>query len=447
MKKKLMGLRLVLSLGIVGAAIGAGFLSSKPVMVAAEDAKSAGVYLKGSFNAWGETDLMYYKTGSSFVYYITKSLASGDTFKIFDGEHGDIWVNNLDSSISSALFSLNEKGDVDCNTTGLYKLTYTYTNENTRWISSIEAISYAVSEYAVVDGIVEATAFATENAESISSFDPTVVNRSGYLFDDWYTDAACTNRYVAKTWTEAGNLYAKYTAYTTEKYVYFSAPSNWANCYAYTFGGKSGLGAFPGTKITLATDGVNYQGSGIYKAAFYADSNDTAILFNKGAGGTVGTDQTADLVLSENTFYKLSDSSTGDSDRGFAAAVVYDINAARRGVNASGSVLVASVCGISKATATTLLAEYDALNDVAKGYVNAATDFVYNSENPTNGVDVTFDHIIAELRQIANKTGGAPAAITGIGDSAWTPAWIALISLGIASVASAGLLIGRRKHE
>ena len=156
MKKKNLLLGLVLSLGFAGVGLGASLASSHPLMVAAEDAKSTGVYLKGSFNSWGTDGLMYFKAGTTYEYYITQAMTSGDTFKVDDEEHS-VWVNTLDSAISSTLFSVQTSGDynVVCNQTGLYKLTYVYTSSSAHIISSIEAqSSYSVSEYKVIDGVV-----------------------------------------------------------------------------------------------------------------------------------------------------------------------------------------------------------------------------------------------------------------------------------------------------
>lgn len=312
-------------------------------------------------------------------------------------------------------------------------------------ISFAAATEHTVTEYGVYDGTKNDTAIGTETAYEGQAFTPTDVLKTGYSLDGWYTDAACTTAYVSTALSADTTLYAKYTSLTDKKYVYFSAPSGWAACYAYTFGGKQGLGAFPGTQMTMATDGVTYQGSGIYKVLFYGDSNDTQILFNKGTAGTVGTDQTADLTLTANTFYKLADASTGDADRGLAAAVVYDINAARRAVVASDPILVGSVCGISKATATSLVSEYDGLNSTAKGYVDAATDYVYNYADTTKKVNVAISDIVAQLRKIASAGSGA-AVVKGT-DPNQAPIIIMVVSLGIVAVATAGLWLSRRKEQ
>jgi len=327
----------------------------------------------------------------------------------------------------------------------------TYGNASYIFQTATGSITYAaattvtVTEYAVVDGVKEATALATKSTVATENFTPYNVFRLGYSLDGWFTDEACTTAYVATKLTQATTLYAKYTSYTDKKYVYFSAPS-WTNCYAYTFGGKEALGAFPGTQITTSTSGVNYQGSGVYRVLFYNDANDTHIIFNDGTGKTAGTDKTADLTLTANTFYKLADASTGDADRGAAAAVIYDINAARKAVTASSPILAESICGISKATATTLIDEYDGLNDTAKGYVDAATDYVYNYADTSKGVDVSFTAIIAQLRLIAAKPASNPAAGVVL-DNNTTPVLVMVISLGVAALAAGGLWMSRRKER
>jgi len=300
-----------------------------------------------------------------------------------------------------------QTGNLTYGTNNLYTLTSTTAGT---WSTYTPAVSYSITEYAVVDGVAEATAYTTETAYSNANFTPSNVTRAGYTHGGWFTDAACTTAYVAKTWTAAGTLYAKYTTIVYDSYVYFSAPS-WTSCYAYTFknGNAGQLGAWPGTKVTSVTDGVNYQGSGIYRVGYNSTVGDTGIVFNKGTGGTKGTDQTYDLTLTAGMFYKLADQSTGDADKGAGAKVVYDINIARRAVSASSGILASSLCGISKAKATALVAEYDALNATAQGYVNVATDYTYNYTDNTGNtkVDVTVNYMVAQLRVIAAGSGSA----------------------------------------
>jgi len=305
---------------------------------------------------------------------------------------------------------------------------------------------YNVSEFAVVDGTKEATAYATEIATAGYTFTPTDVNRTGYFFGGWFTDSACTTAYSSTTWSAAGNLYAKYTS-VTDRAIYFGG-TTWTNTYAYSFGGDQEFGAWPGTKIATVTDGVSYQGKySVTKVAL--TKNDTKIIFNDGtvSGGVKLTNQTNDLSIVDKAYYWLdaADGSTGDADKGLAAAVVYDINVARKAVVASGSILAASICGISKATATNLIGEYDALNATAKGYVDAATDYVYDYTDTSKGADVSFANIVAELRKISGTSGSAVVGV--VLDNNTTPVLVMVISLGVAALAAGGLWMSRRKER
>jgi uncharacterized repeat protein (TIGR02543 family) len=321
-----------------------------------------------------------------------------------------------------------------------------FTNDGASSCSSstkTEGTTYTCTEYAVVDGVKESSALATESCVSTASFTPTNVSRSGYKLNGWFTDEACTTAYVAAAPTADFTLYAKYTAIVIDSYVYFSAPS-WSECYVYTYGGSNEFGAWPGTKVTEVTTGANYQGSGIYRVGYNSSFKDTKIIFNKGSGGNKGDVQTYDLTLAAGMFYKLSDQSTGDADKGSGAQVVYDINAARRAVSASGSILAGSVCGISKAKAQTLIDEYDALNATAQGYVNSATDYVYNYSDTSKSVDVTVNYLVAELRVLA-ASGSRASYVTSTTDAkAWIFGAIAVSGLAVGGLF---LALNRKRKE
>jgi len=400
-------------------------------------------YLDTTTNGWVDMSLV---SGETNVYKATVPQTTGVTYSnvIFARMNPSTTENNWTNK-------WNQTSDLTyaASTGNLYTITGTgYDTPAGSWSSYTEPTTYSVSEYAVADGVAETTAFATETAGSTLAFTPTDAARTGFLLEGWYTDAACATKYVSKIWDAAGSLYAKYTT-VSARAIYFKT-AGWTDTYVYTFGGDSEYRAWPGTKIetTNITNGVAYHGEyGIVKVAL--TKNDTKVIFSDGTGGTKGTAQTYDLSIVDGAYYWVdaANGSTGDADKGSGAKVVYDINEARRAVTASGSILEGSICGISPAKAKSLLTEYDALNTTAKGYVDGATDFTYDSTNTADTVHVAYTGIIEQLRLIAAKSGTTPAALTGNGDSSWTPAWIALISLGVAAVASAGLLISRRKHE
>jgi len=410
----------------------------------------------GGVDYWSADYRTFTYNSTTSRFELTVYLSADDAFKVVDtttskwaGYHTDLGTSVVKG----------ESGAIGDNIIALAAGNYTisvadfgnYGNASYVFQTATGSITYAVAttvtvtEYAVVDGAKETTAIGTKNTATTEDFTPGDVLRTGYSLDGWFTDEACTTAYVATKLTADTALYAKYTSLVDKKYVYFSAPSGWTGCYAYTFGGKQGLGAFPGTQTTLATHGAAYQGSGIYKVLFYGDANDTEIIFNNGTGGTKGTTQTYDLSLTENMFYKLVDTSTGDADRGLGAAVVYDINAARKAVTASSPILAESICGISKATATTLVGEYDALNSTAKSYVDAATDYVYDYTDTSKSTTVSFTAIIAQLRLIAASSTSPAAGITL--DNNTTPVLVMVISLGVAALAAGGLWMSRRKER
>jgi hypothetical protein len=448
---------------MAGFGVGALLGTSKVTTATNTDSLSSGVYLTGSFSSWKDTTKMYFKTGSTYSYYIGQTMAASDTFKVHDSEHS-LWVNSLSSSVTSGgIFSQDSTSDknIVCSTAGRYKVTYTYTApatsgaSGTGEITSIEAIdstSYAISEYRVVDGTVGASVYKTEYSYADQDFTPTDEIYHGYVFGGWFTDSACTTQYVATGLSAATNLYAKYTSFSTDSSnigsLYFRAPTGWTACYVYTFGANEGEGAWPGKAIS-ASDGLNYQGSGIWKANYYKDSADTTVIFNDGkvSGGIVGTNQTSNLTIADGYYYTLTDSSTGDLDKGSGAAVVYDINAARRAVAASGSIVVGSICGVDKATATTLVAEYDKLNTTAKGYVDAATDYTYNGTDTTTSADIPMTSIVAQLRKISTSNSGGAVTLFNGNQNHDSTVVIVMITAATAIFTAGSLLLLKKKKR
>ena len=439
---------LLLTIGALAfGATAAGLVEAKSAQLAkAEDAKSTGVYLTGSFTSWNDTDLMYIKTGTTYQYYLTRSMASGDTFKVHDKDH-DAWVNSLDASISATLFSVQTSGDynVICNTAGLYKVSYTYSNSSTRWISSIEAIaSYTVSEYAVVDGTAEATVARTENADPSATFTPASLHRTNFVFGGWYTDPACTAAYTATTLTGDTTLYAKYTTAASTKKVYFGA-SGWTDVYVYTFGTSETCGAFPGTKMaaTAAVTNVNFQSKGLYSYDVpFGTGGDTNIIFSN-YSGTTNIAQTADLVLTDSVYY-ASDSAkdyAGSADLYNAANWVKTI------ARAVASATNASVCSISKEDATADVALYKGYSTDAQTAINGATLYTWKDINrvDTEKLDVSFAAIYAQLDKISTALTSPAAGV--VLDNNTTPVLVMVISLSVAALAAGGLWMSRRKEH
>jgi hypothetical protein len=423
------------SAGLVGA-------SKNVAQVNATDANT--YYILGSMTSWESQDA-YAMTADGGNFSLTVNLAKDAQFKSRKGIAWGTGELGYDSTIFSSDYFTSDSGNVKVSVAGAYKIT----RSTSAWVSCVKqaVTEYTVSEYAVVDGVAEAEAYGTETAFDGTAFTPKNVVRMGYTHGGWFTDAACTTAYTATTLSAATNLYAKYTTTAGLSYVYFSAPSGWTSCYAYTFGGTTQFGSWPGAKVSDVTDGVNYKGkdlasgSGIYRIGYLASANDTTIIFNNNSGN-----QTANLTLAAGTFYKLTDASTGDAGSGAAAAVVYDLNVARRSVAASGGILAGSLCGISKAKATSLVAEYDNLDAAYKLYVDAATDYTYKYDDTSNKVDVSCYWMVQQLRVIAASGSGTASISNTIAEN--NGLIITLAILGAGAVAAGAMFVFRKKrHE
>lgn len=313
--------------------------------------------------------------------------------------------------------------------------------------------SYTVSEYAVVNGTKETDPFATETAYEGVPFAPTAVMRfsNSEAMKGWFTDEACTTAFASSTvLTSNTTLYAKYVTSETKQTVYFSN-TGFDNTYVYSFGGNGQFGSWSGTKITTMTNGATFNGAGaVYNVALLAEYGDDKVIFNDGtkSGGTVGTNQTNNLTITNGALYLLTDAvnATGDTDKGSAAKVVYDINVARNAVTANGDILAASICGISKPTATTLVGEYDALTATQKGYVDASTDYTYNSTDTTKSIDVSFTGIISQLRAIASA-GGSSSIVLSTGEDDPSFVIVAIIAVTALTAGSLAFALSRKKKK
>jgi len=233
----------------------------------------------------------------------------------------------------------------------------------------------------------------------------------------------------------------KATQTTTAVDLYFGA-SGWSDLYVYTW--KTGdnsvhsMGTWPGAKVTTNAAMVNYQGLGLYKVHISISTEDH-VLFSVGSNVT----QTPDLVIQAGHYYHYGDAnadgaeSGGDLDKGSGAQVVYDINAARGAVTANAPILAGSVCGITKGTATTLVSEFDALNDTAKGYVNSATVYTYQYDDTANSMNVPYSSVVAQLRR---TVAASPAIVTPFSTDSVSDPFNAGTVIGIVMIAALGAL-------
>ena len=103
-----------------------------------------------------------------------------------------------------------------------------------------------------------------------------------------------------------------WAAYSTSAVASYSATFatglDWENVYAYAWNGNTYcLGVWPGTKMTATSETFTIDGTAktVYSASFLSTAAPANILFNKGEGGAVGVNQTADFAFTDGKFYVL----------------------------------------------------------------------------------------------------------------------------------------------
>ena len=119
-----------------------------------------------------------------------------------------------------------------------FTITFTYTSSGGfTWTGcTLVPNTYTVSEYRVLGSTVASTAFATATATQGTAFavpSQPADTPTGYTWDGWYTDSACTSAYTSRLWTADGNLYAHYTALVVYEAVVFDAYKGSADAATY----------------------------------------------------------------------------------------------------------------------------------------------------------------------------------------------------------------------
>lgn len=231
-------------------------------------------------------------------------------------------------------------------------------------------------------------------------------------------------------------------------YIDFQNPSyatiyvqvqGWTNTTVYAFDESlespilKTLGAWPGTAVTELTDGVNFHGElgGIGKIVvpYIGNKANTKIILSDG-----GNNQSAEAYLNPGYYYY--NTGTPREYLGKQAAVIFDIAAAIKTASSS--------CDIAPATATTLVAAYDALDATNKAGVDSSTLWTWEDNTKTGSADFTFDKIVEQLRTIS--TGSATRAI-GIMPKNNSNFVVMIIVLSIIALSSTTAFIFIRKRK
>ena len=235
------GLKTILGIALATTALGGAVAfaaSSKSDLIKANAATSS-VKVAGSFTNWATNAIELVGTTAVGNYYVYNKefTSTGDEFKVVVNNSDWVAANWNGVSICSGI---TDGGGNDHNfkvsTAGIYSIkAHTGIGDyGEKGYGVVIAKGVKVTKYAVLDGVLQGTAVGTEMFESGSTYSvPSKIYRSGYSFDGWYTNQACTTPYSSSNISSNTNLYAKYTSGTWEGTVHVDLrDSGWADAAA-----------------------------------------------------------------------------------------------------------------------------------------------------------------------------------------------------------------------
>ena len=236
--------------------------------------------------------------------------------------------------------------------------------------------------------------------------------------------------------------------------------NNWNPNHVYTFGGLSQFGSFdsqlmddvPGYQVSI---GLNLGGTygNVKKIPYSSLMQDNQFIIHNGSGY-----KSNDTSLANGAAYYFNSTKTygntnlnADTDLGKAAEFILKAEAFRNAVAEDDvkGIFAKSICGIDPADIATILADYAALTDEQKDYVNDTTVNTY-VENASSEYDkettgtVRYEDIIAELTELAKPKAGVMRVVGSSKDDSTL-----MIVAGITTVtvlAGASVLIARKRR-
>ena len=227
--------------------------------------------------------------------------------------------------------------------------------------------------------------------------------------------------------TSGSKIYVEFVNSAT---VYLQV-SGWEHTYLYVFDETTEstnkmepFGGWPGSEVTNVTTATNFDNSlgGIGKVTIpYHTLANTKIILTNNSGS-----QSGDQTLAANYYY-WNDGNMGSDVYGAQAKVVFDIDKA---VDATAH---KSVCEISKATATSLLAEYDALS--TSGRVDNSRIWTWNKAVNDEKINHTYAELIPQLRTIAAGPSSSNINVLGLSENTN----VAIIIATVATISLLGL--------
>jgi uncharacterized repeat protein (TIGR02543 family) len=473
--------------------------------LASDDYSTANIYLRGSMNNWG--DYSAYKfTYSGGQYNLNVTLNAGDTFKYYYNDNSkNGWGGYNSVYLGTTNFraeGTGENSNVYVINSGSYHLVIRGSVVETTSSSAFQdywlggdtttTVTRYLKEYQVTGSNVATTYFNIESVVSGSAFTPTTpassLTPSGYEFEGWYTDSACTTAYVNGSAISAdAPLYAHYQT-ATFKYVYFNfisasiTPTNlrvrmW---YGTTelLSNATGEAVASSSNVSIASSSTSLKMSNnpglslmvkikISNAIISAaGGNQIYIEFRDDSGNATTPSTAVDAAkYVENGYYWHSGGSDAnygghiDADHDAAYAYCYEMDAKRKALSETAG--AQSICNFSSTVRSDLLYAYNALSTAAQGYVNASQ---MNEVTKANGdakgsteiytytgasAYTSFQAIIAQLTAMA-QTSGSGARSIGNGANPTSTTLIIVAASGTAGllgIATIYLLSKRRRKR
>ena len=310
--------------------------------------------------------------------------------------------------------------------------------------------TYTVTKHGICDGNKgESWVIGSDIVESGGSYAvPARANLSGYHFGGWYTDDDCTVAYTASTIDADLDLYAKYTSLSKDSYIYYITDSSSATTNSiHSWGGDFELdGLITSVSGVQEVHGVtrfrntNYL---IYKIPFSSEAGDTAFKFHYNNWAQESSEKT--LVAGNAYQWGVGEIETDETAGGDALDFIFQLEAIRNAVTASGDIKAYSVCGISKANAQTLVSAYTGLSATAKSYVDASYTYTYKPTDDSQNDNVTFAAIMVEITAIANKPDSAHSM--DISDTNNSLIIVVVSTLSLVAISSFVLLRKKRNSK
>ena len=324
-------------------------------------------------------------------------------------------------------------------------------------------VMHSITKYGICDGNKAAKwVLDIDSVEDGNTYPvPGRENLDNYHFGGWFIDEDCMVAYVTTEITTDTNLYAKYTTFSKDSYIYYVTGSESATPNSiHTWGGdveykNSGTNITGITGVQEVHGVLQFRGTAqlIYKIPVSSESGDTSFKFYFGDWADESPEKT---LVGGSAYYWASEDGYDEAAAGDALDFLIEAEAIRNAVRESGGAPADySVCGISKEDAGTLCTAYNGLSEKARGYVDTTNTHTYNPDakldiNPEHQTEVTYYRVMEQLADIAKVSlvgHSASRLVPASGTESFNSTVIIVIASTIALITVAGCFLLKRKEK